>query len=59
MGRPAHIGAAGWLPVWLQPLTRWPLIQDEHAYFSPSMRGMPGLSRPVAVVALASGGRAV
>jgi hypothetical protein len=34
---------AGWddVPVWLQPLTRWPLMQDWQAYFSPSMIGMP------------------
>ena len=29
------------VPVWLQPLTRWPLMQDWQAYFSPSMIGMP------------------
>ena len=30
------------IPVWLQPLTRWPLMQDEQAHFSPSITGIPG-----------------
>ena len=39
------------IPVWLQPLTRWPFMQDWHAYFSPSIIGMPTSSRPNAIVA--------
>ena len=27
--------------MWLQPLTRWPLMHDWQAYFSPSMIGIP------------------
>jgi hypothetical protein len=45
------------IPPWVQPLTRWPLMQDEQAHFSPSITGIPWKSRPDAVVA--GGSRAV
>lgn len=32
--------AGGGIPVWLQPLTRWPLMHEAHAHFSPSITGM-------------------
>jgi hypothetical protein len=43
--------AGGEVPLWVQPLTRWPFMQDEQAHFSPSMTGIPGRRRPGAVVA--------
>ena len=51
-------GCRGDVPVWLHPLTRWPLIQDAQANFSPSTRGMfVYVGGRLAVVAPGAGGR--